>query len=47
MDSPSLKLKKNGTKYTGIKEVLKDTKEFTARFSVKGTDLNGSLLKNF
>ena len=28
MDSPTTKLKKNGRKYPGIKDVLKDTKEY-------------------
>ena len=35
MDSPTTKLRKNGKKYSGIKEVLTDTKEFYANIFSK------------
>ena len=31
MESPTTKLRKNGAKYTGTEEVLKDTKEFFSK----------------
>ena len=38
MDSPTSKLKKNGSKYNGTEDVLKDTKEFFSKFLVKEPD---------
>ena len=46
-DSPSTKFRKNGKKYTGIKEVLKDTKEFYGNIFSKRTRPHGVSIEKF
>ena len=47
MDSPTTKLKKNGRKYSGIKDVLKDTKEFYSNIFNKQNRPPGVSIEKF
>ena len=47
MDSPTTKLKKNGRKYPGMKDVLKDTKEFYSNMFSKQDRPPGVSIEKF